>query len=85
VNPDTLSATGPTGNQPTPQSSGMDTEMHSLLYPELFPTEFWDKVLKGKIRRWIPGSDAVELAQKDTRDHQSHEYSNLNDFPQLDI
>ena len=68
ANPDTLSATGPTGDQPTPpHNSGMDTETKYLLDPEPFPTEFWDKVLKGKFKRGNSGPDAVNLAQKDTR------------------
>ena len=66
VNPDTLSATGPTGNQPT-EGLGMDSDMHHLLNPEPFPTEFWDKVLKGKFKCRIYGSDVVNVAQKDTR------------------
>ena len=68
VNPDTLPATGPTGNHPTPpQTPGVNPETHSLLNPEPFPTEFWDKVLKGKFKRRVSGSDAMNLAQKDTR------------------
>jgi hypothetical protein len=64
VNPDTLSATGPTGDQPT-EGSGIDPDMHHLLNPEPFPTEFWDKVLKGKFKRRIYGADVVNVAQKD--------------------
>jgi hypothetical protein len=68
VNPDTSLATGSTGNQPTrPQSPGVDPEVHSALNLELFPTEFWDNFLKGKFRRRVSDSDAVDLAQKDTR------------------
>jgi hypothetical protein len=69
VNPDTLSAIGPTGtaNQQTaPHSSGIDTEIHYQLDPQPILSEFLDEVLKGKIKRRISGSDAVELAQKDT-------------------
>jgi hypothetical protein len=68
VNPDTFLATGSTGNPPTPpQSPEVDSQMHSLLNPEPFPSEFWDKLLRGKFKRRISGSDAVDLAQKDTR------------------
>ncbi len=68
VNPDTLSATGSTGNQPTPpKSPGADPEIHSSMNPEPFPTEFWDKFLKGKIKRQISGSNAGNLVQKDPR------------------
>src|SRR6266849_1749723 len=57
MNPDTLSATGPAGYQPTPpQGPEVDPEIHSLLNPELFPTEFWDNVLKGKFKRGISRS-----------------------------
>ncbi|KAN0107679.1 hypothetical protein V8E52_009919 [Russula decolorans] len=66
VNSDKLSSTGSTDNRPTPpQSPGVDPDMHYLLNPEPFPTEFWDDVLKGKFKRRISGSDAVNLAQKD--------------------
>ena len=62
------SSTGSTGIQPTPpQSPGADPEIHSLLNLEPFPYTFWDKLLKGKIKRRISGSDAVNLAQKDPR------------------
>jgi len=51
--------------------------MHYLLNPEPFPTEFWDDVLKGKFKRRISGSDAVNLAQKDIRSlkfpHRRHD------------
>ena len=68
VNPDRLSAAGSTVNHPIqPQSPGLDPEMHSLLNPEPFRTDFWVKVLKGKFERRISGSDAVNLARKDTR------------------
>jgi hypothetical protein len=60
MNPNTLSATGPTSNQPTPpQSHGADPERHSLTP---FPAEFWDEILKGKIKRQISSSNAVNLA-----------------------
>ena len=57
------------GNQLTPpQSPGVDSDVHSLLNPEPFPTDFWDSVLKGKFKRRISGSDSVvNSAQKDTR------------------
>jgi hypothetical protein len=57
-----------TGNHPTPpHSPGMGPEIHALLHPEPFPTEFWDKLLKVKLKRRISGSDAVNLAQRDPR------------------
>ena len=64
VNPDTLPSTG---KQLTSQSPGLDQEMHYLLYPEHFPTELWDKLLKGKIRRRISGPSTVNSAQRDPR------------------
>jgi hypothetical protein len=61
-------ATGPTGHQPTlPQSAGVDPETHSLLNPEPFRIGILGKVLKGKLKRRISSSDAVNLAWKDTR------------------
>jgi hypothetical protein len=36
-------------------------------FSEPFPAEFWDKLLKGRIKRRISGSDAVNLVQKDPR------------------
>jgi hypothetical protein len=62
VNPDTLPSTS---NQPTPQTPDPDPEIHSLLHEEHFPTELWDKVLKGKIRRRISGPGTVNSAQRD--------------------
>ncbi|KAI0281167.1 hypothetical protein BGY98DRAFT_1095108 [Russula aff. rugulosa BPL654] len=55
--PDTPSSTG--SNETPPQSPGLDSEMHSLLNPEPFPSEleFWDKVLEGKIKRRMSGFD----------------------------
>jgi hypothetical protein len=52
-----------------PQSPGLDPEMHSLMNPEPIPSEleFWDKLFKGKIKRRMSGSDAVNLAQKDPK------------------
>ena len=78
---DTLSSTGSTSNQPTPpQGPGVGSDRHSLLNPEPVPEfEFWDKVLKGRIKRRTSGSDAVNLAQKDP----SSRYSNLDDLPQF--
>ena len=68
ANPDTPPATGSTDNQPAPpQSPEVDPQVHSMLNPEPFPAEFWDKVLKGMFKRRISGSDAVNLARKDTR------------------
>jgi hypothetical protein len=68
---DSTPPTGSRGNHQTPpQSPGVDSGTHSLLNPaEPFPSEFdiWDKVFKGKFKRRISGSDAVNLAQKDTR------------------
>lgn len=65
--PDTLSSTG---HQPTlPQSPG-EQDLHSLLSPEAFPTEFWDDFLKGIIKprnARISGPDAVHLARTDPR------------------
>ncbi len=82
MNPDTLPATGSTGYKLTPpQSPGVDPEMHSLLNPESFPTEFWDNVLKGKFKRRISGSGAMNLAQKDIRSRIFN--SNLDDPPQF--
>jgi hypothetical protein len=63
VNPGTLSSTG-SSNEPTPP---LDPELHSLLDPEPFPTDFWDNFLKGKLKRHMSDSDAVYLAQKDPR------------------
>jgi hypothetical protein len=76
-NLDTLSSTG---YQPIPlQNSGVDPVTHSLPSPEHFPTDFWDEFLKdipteirgdflkGKTKRRISGSDAVNLAQMDPR------------------
>jgi hypothetical protein len=65
VNPDTLSTTG--NHQTPPHSPGVDPELHSLLHPESFPSEFWDKLFKGGIKRRISGSDPVNLAQKAAR------------------
>jgi hypothetical protein len=74
VNPDTLSATGP---QPaSPQSLVADPEIHSLINSEPFPAEFWDKILKGKIKRQISGSNAGNLAKRT----QGHEYSIHDDL-----
>jgi hypothetical protein len=39
--------------------------MHSLLVPEPFP--FLSEFLEGKFGRRSSGSDAVNMAQKDTR------------------
>ena len=68
--PNTLPSTGSTGTQPIspqPESQGVDPETHPLLNSETFPIEFWNKLLKGKIKRRISGSDSVGLAQKDPR------------------
>jgi hypothetical protein len=63
VNPNTLSATGSTVNQQIPpQSPGVDPEIHAPLNLEPFPTKFWDKFSKDRIKRRISGSDAVNLA-----------------------
>ena len=67
VNPDTFSSTR---NHPTvPQSPEFDSKIHALLNPGPVPTEleFWDKLFKGGIKRRMPRSDAVDLAQKDPR------------------
>ena len=64
VKPDKLSSTG--SQLTPPQSPEVDPEMHSILHPEPFPTEFWDTPLKGKMKR-RKGSDAVNLAQRDPR------------------
>ncbi len=59
---------GPTINQPTPpQGPEVDPETHSRLNSEPYPLEFWINTLKGKFKRGISGSDAVNLAQKDKR------------------
>ena len=48
---DTLSSTGSSPGSPRPpQNPGLDPEIHSLLSPESFPTEFWDEFLKDIIR-----------------------------------
>lgn len=68
--PDTLPSAGSTSNQPIsprPESPGVDPETHSPPNSETFPIEFWDKFLKGKIKRRISGSDSVGLDQKDPR------------------
>ncbi|KAI0279046.1 hypothetical protein BGY98DRAFT_1096415 [Russula aff. rugulosa BPL654] len=60
VRPGTLSSTG---DQLTPpQDPGVDPETHSLLNPEPFPTGFWEELWKGKIKRRMSSSDAVNLA-----------------------
>ena len=69
ANPDTLSSAS---HKPAPQSPGVDPETHPLFDLEPFevPAEawvVWDDFLKGKIERRISGSDAVNLAQKDSR------------------
>lgn len=63
MSPDTLSSTGSTG----PHSPGVDPEIYSLLNPEPFPTAFWDKFWRGRIKRRISGSESQNLAQKDPR------------------
>lgn len=60
VRPGTLSSTG---DQLTPpQDPGVDPETDSLLNPEPFPTGFWEELWKGKIKRRMSSSDAVNLA-----------------------
>jgi hypothetical protein len=60
VRPGTLSSTG---DQLTPpQGLGVDPETDSLLNPEPFPTGFWEELWKGKIKRRMSSSDAVNLA-----------------------
>ena len=56
-------------DQPTPlQSLGADPETHPLVNPaESLLGEFWDNLLKGKIKRRMSGSDAVTLEQEDPR------------------
>ena len=76
MKPDTLSSAS---NQPTPQSPELDAEMHSLLQPETFPIEFWDNFMKGKIKRHISDSDAMNMAQKDT----GYKYSDLDNLLQF--
>jgi hypothetical protein len=72
---DSTPPTGSRGNHQTPtppQSPGVesvDPGTHSLPNLQPYPAEleFWDKVFMGKFPRRISGSDAVNLAQKDTR------------------
>jgi hypothetical protein len=60
ANPDTVSSTG---SNEIPE---LDPEIHSLLDPGVIPSEleFWDEFLKGRIKRRMSGSDAVNLVQK---------------------
>jgi hypothetical protein len=64
---DTLSSTGSQPTPPQPEGPEVGPEIQSLLHLETFPIEIWDKISKGKIKRHISGTDAVNLAQKDPR------------------
>ena len=57
------SDTSSSDSNPTPpQSPELDPEIHSLLNPEPFPTDFWDEFFKGRIKRRMSDFDAVDLA-----------------------